>query len=274
MAVVLSLISAFAYGIADFLGGITSKRATAWQVAVVGQSTSVVLMTAVALVVGGSPSAHDLTMASLAGIGSGVGCAFLYRGLAGARMGVVAPISAIGAALIPVAVGVTLGDRPGMLVATGIVVAFPAIVLISRTKGGDAAHLSGVVDGVVAGAGFGMLFSVLSQVDSAAGMWHFPLMYLVSTLTIVLTAMVLRQPWRPGRGTLPALVIGPISVTAVIAFYLGTKHGLLSVVSVISSLYPAATVLLAALLLNERVHGRQAIGLAFATAAVALVALG
>ncbi|RLV56110.1 DMT family transporter [Aeromicrobium phragmitis] len=274
MAVVLSLVSALAYGVSDFLGGITAKRATAWQVAVVGQSTAVVLMTIVALIVGGSPSWHDLVMAAAAGVGSGLGCAFLYRGLAGARMGVVAPISAVGTALLPVIVGVTLGDRPHLLATIGIILAFPAIVLISRTKDADDAHRSGVVDGILAGLGFGVLFSFLAQVDDAAGMWHFPLMYVVSTLTVLVTAASLRQVWRPTRAALPALVMGPISVLAVVAFYFGTRHGLLSVVAVISSLYPAATVLLAALLLKERIQPWQAVGLACATAAVTLVALG
>ncbi len=131
MAIVLALLSALAYGISDFLGGIFSKKASPWHVAVVGQTSSTVTVTLVALLIGGSPSASDWQWGALAGVGGGFGAAFLYRGLASARMGVVAPLSAVGSALLPVAVGLVTGERPSMLAVIGIVCAFPAIYLIS-----------------------------------------------------------------------------------------------------------------------------------------------
>lgn len=275
MAIVLSLVSALAYGVSDFLGGIFSKRASAWQIAVVGQSSSTVFSLMAALVVGGSPTGRDLLFGSLAGLGGGFGAAFLYRGLSTARMGVVAPISAIGSALIPVAVGLLTGDRPSPMALIGVVCAFPAIALISRVADDNPAHRGGVLDGVLAGAGFGMLFVFLGQIGDDAGLLPLAVSQGTSIGAVILTATVLRQAWIPrDRAAWVAVSMGPLGATAQGAFMYATHHGLLSVVSVISSLYPASTVLLAAILLRERIHGWQGVGLVFAALAVALVAAG
>lgn len=275
MAIVLSLLSAVAYGVSDFLGGIFAKRVSAWQVAVVGQSSSMVCTGVAAIAVGGSPTGHDLLFGALAGLGGGFGAAFLYRGLSTARMSVVAPLSGVGAALIPVAVGLGTGDRPSVTALVGVVLAFPAITLISRVADDSAAHRSGVGDGVLAGLGFGLLFTFLGQVGDGGALYPLALSQVTSVVAIVLTAVVLRRPWVPrGRPAWTAAWMGPLGAVAQGAFLLATQHGLLSVVSVISSLYPASTVLLAAVLLRERVQRWQAIGLALAALAVSMVALG
>lgn len=275
MAIVLSLLSALAYGFSDFLGGIFSRRASPWQVAVVGQTSSGVISLVAALVVGGSPTSHDLVFGALAGLGGGFGAAFLYRGLSTARMGVVAPISAIGTALIPVVAGVATGDRPSTTVVIGIVLAFPAIALVSRVVDADPGHRGGVVDGVLAGLGFGLLFVCLGQVGDDAGLMPLALSQLASIVAVIVTAIVLRQAWVPrDQAAWRALAMGPLGATAQGAFLYASQHGLLSVVSVISSLYPASTVLLAAVVLREKILRWQALGLITAAVAVALVAAG
>jgi drug/metabolite transporter (DMT)-like permease len=275
VAIVLSLVSALAYGTSDFLGGIFARRVPAWQIAVVGQTSSGLLILVAALAVGGSPTGHDLMAGALAGLGGGFGAAFLYRGLSTARMGVVAPISAIGTALIPVVVGVASGDRPSTLVVVGIVLAFPAIALISRTSDDDPAHRGGVVDGTLAGLGFGLLFVFLGQIGDDAGLMPLAFSQLSSIVSIVVTATVLRQAWLPRtRAAWSAVVMGPLGAVAQGAFLYASQHGLLSVVSVISSLYPASTVVLAAVVLRERILRWQAAGLVAAALAVALVAAG
>lgn len=275
MAIILSLVSALSYGISDFLGGIFAKRAPAWQIAVVGQSSSGVLSILAAFVIGGSPTTHDLVFGALAGLGGGFGAAFLYRGLATARMSVVAPLSGVGTALIPVAVGLTTGDRPSAMALTGVVFAFPAIALISRVSDDSAAHRSGVLDGILAGVGFGLLFAFLGQVGDEGGLYPLALSQVTSILSVILTAVVLRQSWVPReRAAWNAVVMGPLGVVAQGAFLYAIQHGLLSVVSVISSLYPASTVLLAAVILRERVQRWQGVGLVLAALAVALVAAG
>jgi uncharacterized membrane protein len=275
VAIVLSLISALAYGVSDFLGGIFAKRSSPWQVAVVGQSSSTFFSLIAALIVAGSPTGHDLAFGALAGLGGGFGVVFLYRGLSTARMGVVAPLSAIGTALIPVIVGLITGDRPSTMAMLGVVCAFPAIALISRVVDSDPTHRGGVVDGILAGVGFGLLFTSLGQVGNDAGLYPLTLSQVTSVLTVIVMATVMRQGWVPReRAAWRALTMGPLGATAQGSFLYATHHGLLSIVAVISSLYPASTVLLASVLLRETIHRWQGVGLVFAVLAVALVAAG
>lgn len=275
MAIVLSLLSALAYGISDFLGGIFSKRTSPWQIAVVGQSSSTALALIAAVFVSGSPTGADMAYGALAGLGGGSGVAFLYRGLSTARMGVVAPISAIGTALLPVAVGLAQGDRLTTPAVVGVVCAFPAIVLISWVVDDNPSHRGGVVDGVLAGLGFGTLFVFLGQIGDDAGLYPLAISQLASILGVIVTATALRRTWVPReRAAWKALAMGPLGATAQGAFLYATHEGLLSIVAVISSLYPASTVLLAAVLLRERIHLWQGVGLVLAALAVTLVAAG
>lgn len=275
MAIVLSLLSALAYGFADFLGGIISKRSGPWQTAVVGQSSSTVVNATVALFVGGSPIASDWMWSALAGLGAGAGAAFLYRGLSTARMGVVAPLSAVGCALLPVVVGLATGDRPSLLAFIGIVFAFPAMYLISLVVDEDPHHRGGVIDGILAGIGFGTLFVALGQMSDDAGLMPLAAAQGFAVLGVIITAVVLRQAFIPrGRGPWRALVMGPLGAAASGCFLYATHHGLLAIVSVIAALYPAGTVVLATVLLREKIHAWQGVGLAFAVVAVSLVAVG
>ena len=121
MAILLALLSAVAYGVSDFVGGLVSRRASAWTVAVVGNSASTLCVAVLALFVAGAPAPADVGWAVVAGIGSGAGTGFLYRGFSSGRMSVVAPVSAVGAALVPVAVGALGGERVSGLVWLGIV---------------------------------------------------------------------------------------------------------------------------------------------------------
>jgi drug/metabolite transporter (DMT)-like permease len=275
VAIVLALLSALAYGISDFLGGIFAKRSGAWQIGVVGLSSSTVSNVLVALFVDGSPVRSDWWWGGLAGIGAGLGVVFLYRGLANARMGVVAPLSAVGSALVPVVAGLATGDRPTTLAVFGIVCAFPAMYLISLVVDEDPSHRGGVVDGVIAGLGFGAMFACIGQMSDDTGLMPLAVTQGVSVLAVIASAVVMRQAFVP-RGPEPwrAVVMGPLGALATGAFLYATHVGLLSIVSVIAALYPAGTVVLAMVVLRERIHAWQAVGLAFATASVTLVALG
>jgi drug/metabolite transporter (DMT)-like permease len=285
MAVLLALVSAVAYGLSDFVGGLVSRRASAWSVAVVGQISATVCTGAIALGVPGSPDASDFAWALLAGVGSGAGTGFLYRGFATGRMGVVAPVSAVGAAVVPVLAGVVAGERPSLLVWAGILAALPGIWLVAAEPRDDLARLEpgpagpsladGLTDGVLAGLGFGVLFAALGQVPDTAGLWPLTLAQAVSIPTVVLLATVLGAAWVPrGRPVRWAVLAGPLGATATGAFLLASQRGFLSVAGVLTSLYPATTVLLAATLLRERVHRAQGVGLGLCAVAVALVAGG
>ncbi len=285
MAVLLALVSALAYGLSDFVGGLVSRRASAWSVAVVGQVSATVCTAVVALGIPGEPELVDFAWALLAGVGSGAGTGFLYRGFSTGRMGVVAPVSAVGAAVVPVLAGTLGGERPSLLVWVGIAAALPGIWLVAAEPQDDLARLEpgaakvsvadGLLDGVLAGLGFGVLFAALGQVPDTAGLWPLTLAQLVSTPTVILLATVLGAVWVPrGRAVRWAALAGPLGATATGAFLLASQRGFLTVAGVLASLYPASTVLLAATLLRERVHRAQGLGLGLCAVAVALVAGG
>lgn len=281
VVVVLSLACALAYGLSDFLGGLLSRRTSPWAVAVVGQSAATVLTLALALGTEGAPGGSDWWWSALAGVGSGTGAAFLYRGLGAGSMSVVAPVSALFAALVPVAVGVATGERPTWLTWLGVGCALPAIWLVSRVADHPSSGPAGrrrsaeLLDGLLAGLGFGVLFSALGQVPDGAGFGPLALTQATAVVATIGLAVALRAPWLPrGRAAGQAIVMGALGTLATVLFLLATQTGLLTVAAVLSALYPATTVLLAALVLHERMGRSQGVGLLLAGAAVALVAAG
>jgi drug/metabolite transporter (DMT)-like permease len=287
MAIALALFSALAYGLSDFVGGLVSRRASAWAVAVLANLSATLCIGAIALVVPGEPTTEDFLWAVLAGLGSGAGTGFLYRGFSTGRMSVVAPVSAVGAALVPVAAGAVGGERVSLLVWLGILAAFPGIWLVASvpeddlalvegtTATGRRALADGLLDGVLAGLGFGVLFAALGQIPDSAGLGPVTLTQAVSVPAVVALAAVLRAEWVPrGRPVRWALLAGPIAAIATGSFLLATQQGFLTIAGVLASLYPATTVLLAALVLHERVHRAQGVGLGLCALAVVLVASG
>jgi drug/metabolite transporter (DMT)-like permease len=279
-AVLLALGAAAAYGLSDFVGGVTSKRASPWSVALVAQLVGGVVVLALAGPVGGTPDREALLWALVAGVANGIGTGFLYRGLSSGRMGVVAPVSGVGATLVPVAVGLVTGERPSGLVWLGILAALPGIWLVAREPvdedvAGDRPAGSGALDGVLAGLGFGALFAALAQIPESAGFLPLALNQLVAGLVIVLMATALRVAWLPReRAAGLGAISGVLGASATAAFLLATQSGLLTVTAVLASLYPAVTVLLAATVLREHVHRSQAVGLVLCGVAVTLVAGG
>ncbi|MGZ5398663.1 MAG: EamA family transporter [Nocardioides sp.] len=279
-AVLLALGAAVAYGLSDFIGGVTSKKASPWSVALVAQLAGGVVVLGLSAVLDGSPTSTDLAWAVVAGVANGIGTGFLYRGLSSGRMGVVAPVSGVGAALVPVAVGLISGERPSALVWLGIVAALPGIWLVARITephdlSGDTPRTGGMLDGVLAGLGFGSLFAVLAQIPEEAGFLPLALNQLVAGAVVVIMALALRAAWVPRQ---PAAAFGAVSgvlgATATAAFLLATQSGFLTVTAVLASLYPAVTVLLAATILREHIHRSQAAGLVLCGVAVSLVVGG
>lgn len=282
MVVVLSLVSALCYGFSDFAAGLASRRSSVWAVTVVVQASSCVVLAVAALLLPADPTLSDLVWASLGGIGSGFGAGFLYRGLSTGQMSVVAPISGVGAAVVPVLVGLAGGERPGWLVWVGIVVAFPSIWLVSAAPSEDSEPEStsragtGLRDGVLAGLGFGVLFACVGQIGDGSGTWPLALTQAVSTVTVVGLALSLKGDPVPRetRVLVVGLLPGLLSSGAALTFLLATQQGYLSIAGVLTSLYPASTVLLALLVLREKVSRTQGVGMALAATAVALVAGG
>ena len=282
MTVVLAVAAAVLYGVSDFVGGVASRRLSVWPIGVLACVGALAGSVVIALVRPGDPSVQDLAWGALAGLGSGSGTAFLYRGLALGRMGVVAPLSAVGAVVVPLLVGLLTGERPDLLAWTGILVALPGIWLVSREEGtvdgsadaGRAGAVEGFVDGVLAGIGFGLLFAALAQVSDTAGYWPLATNQATSVVAMVVAALVLGGDPVPRRlAEAVGVVPGVLAALAVLLFLLASHHGLLSVAAVITSLYPAFTVLLAILVLGERVHRLQAAGLALCATSIVCVSL-
>ena len=272
--------AALCWGFADFLGGVRTKALTLALVLLVSQVTG---LAAIAIVVaaggGDAPSLGDVAPAIGAGIAQLVGIASLYRALSIGTMSVISPVSASGAAALPVIVGVATGERPEALQYAGMAAAFVGVVLATRAPGdGDgsgspreALWLSGL-----AAIGFGGFFIGMDYaIEDSSPYWA--LLVARTTAVVVLGAalLALRPKLEFDRAALPALaLIGLLDVGANACFALGTDTGLLSVVSVLASLYPVATVILARALLHERLARVQAIGVAVALAGVALIAAG
>ena len=276
IGLLLALTSALAYGAGDFVGGAGSRRHSLWRLAVTGQLSGAVLMTACGVLVPATPRPNDFLWALLAGAGSGTGSIFLFRGLSRGRMGLVAPVSAVGAAVFPILVGVGLGERPTWGGWLGVMLALPGIWFVSRqrTSAGGGGH-GAVVDGAAAGAGFGLLFVALGQLSSAAGFLPLAANQLFGAAVTIGVAASLEQEWLPS----PAAVgwggaSGALGATGTLTFLMSTRFTDLGVAAVLASLYPAVTVLLASAVLDERLGNGQRLGIGVCTVAVAALAIG
>jgi drug/metabolite transporter (DMT)-like permease len=282
MVVVLALGAALMYGVSDFIGGLASRRTSIWPVGLLACVGALAGSVVIALFRPGDPTAHDFLWGLLAGVGSGSGTAFLYRGLSAGRMGVVAPVSAVGAVVVPLLVGLLAGERPAGVAWLGIAVALPGIWLVSREEGavdgattGRGRESVGLLDGILAGVGFGLLFAALGQVPETAGYWPLVANQASSVVSMGLVAVLLGgNPIPRRRAEAWGLLPGVLATLAVLLFLLARHHGLLSLAAVITSLYPAFTVLLAITVLRERIHRAQAAGLVLCALTVTLVSLG
>lgn len=282
-AVLLALAAAVAYGVSDFLSGNASRTVHYARVALITQAVmSLVTWAAVGLFDGVS-TAGAIGWGLTAGLGSSFGTVFLYRGLGSGQMNVVAPLSAATAAVVPVVVGLALGERPSGWVLLGVALIIPAIWLISSSapQPGQRGRVgAGAVDGLLAGVAFAVSFIALDQAPSDGGLWPAAYAQLSATVVIAIGAMLILRRSRhrdgptPRRAVAAAAASGVLGAVAVSAFLLATGYGLLVVVSVLTALYPAITVLLARLLLGESAIAAQVLGFALAAGGVVLVAAG
>lgn len=279
MAILLSVLSALAYGSSDFGAGLASRRFAAGPVTGVAQALRVITTAgAVILFPGSGPKSVALEWGALSGLGSAIGTLSLYHGLSVARMSVVATLSAVLTAVVPVIVGIALGNQLGVGAGTGVVIAIPAIAMVSWQP-----HVTdrrtaraGPFYGTLAGLGFALLFIALDQAGTHTGAWPLLPGQIVSLVLVAPFAYRgMRAAGRPSRtATALTLGVGVLSGTANLLFLAATGHGQLAIVAVLTALYPAVTVLMARVFLSERWTRVQAIGLLIAAAAVILVSTG
>jgi drug/metabolite transporter (DMT)-like permease len=284
LAVALGLGSSLCWGLADFFGGLQSRKRAMLAVLLVSQGVALLLLLPLALALAGEgPSAAAVGWAALGGCAGVVALGAFYRGLAIGTMSVVAPISATGAA-VPVLVGLVEGERPGVLQVAGMVAALAGVILASRESepaedlGADHRQAGRAAVGLalVAAAGFGTFFV---GVDRASATAEVPWVIVISrscSLVLVLIAALVARPQLPRDPvSLGALaMVGVLDLGANGLFAIATTKGLLSVVAVLGSLYPAVTVVLARVILAERVSRLQEVGVALTLAGVVAISAG
>jgi len=299
LAIVLALASAIGYGGSDFAAGLASRSAPVIQITLLASAVSGLIVAAtLPFAASPGPSATALAWGFAAGIGGTLGAFALYLGFRHAAFSVAGPLSAVAAAGFSVLAGLLYGERPTTLALTGIVLALPAIVAVSASAaaeaeaeadappppqeeeeeeaaGGLGRPVAGVVYGLVAGAFFALLFIGLDQAGSGSGLWPVAAAA-AGELAAALVAAVAVRSFRlcGGRARLLAVITGAAGATGTILFFVATHHGFLAITAVLTSLYPAVTIVLARVMLGERLTALRMGGLVTAGACVTLIALG
>jgi drug/metabolite transporter (DMT)-like permease len=291
MVTLLSLSAALLYGSADFLGGAATRRARLLSVLLLSSAAGVAVQVITALAFGGPFQTAGVGWGVLAGTIGGVGLAFFYAGLAAGPMSVVSPVAALVSTVLPVGIAIIQGERPGPAVYAGGLLCLGATVLVSTGGHGQdrlgedqppgtalfgwRRRARGAAYGIAAGAAFGLFFLFIKNGGQAGAFWPVAAARSAGLVVYVLAALVARtgpMTWRAGWLTFAAAVgSGAIDATANTCYVLATRHGLFGLAVVLTSLYPAVTVLAARVFLRERMHRVQQAGLLLAMAGIALV---
>jgi drug/metabolite transporter (DMT)-like permease len=273
--VVLGLASAIAFGSGDFGGGWTSRRAPVLGVSLIVQAIGLAAMTIAALASREPlPEAGPATLALIGGVIGVIGIVCLYHGLSVGRMGVVAPVTGVLAAVVPVLAGIVLEGALPPLVWLGVVFALLAVVLVTRAAGGEGGR-SGLEFAVGGGIGIGLFTVFLGLIPEGSLFWPLALVKLSAGALLIAVILLARQPWRVPRRVLPAAIgVAALDMTGNGLFLLAAQAGALAVAAVLSSLYPVMTVILAVALLHERVTRAHLVGIAAAMAAIVLIGAG
>lgn len=301
MGVVLGLLSGITYGAADFIGGLASRRSSTLSVVVISQLSGLLaLLALLPILPRATPTVTDLVWGLLAGVAGAAGISLLYRGLSIGRMSLVSPITAVIAAIIPFGVGLLMHERPSAFALAGVAIALLAVVLVSTTDmpgepasnaapglvgsrivfGGTAAVRTwalqpGLIEAVLSGLGVGAFLVLIARSHAQAGLWPLAGARCASIAILVALALAGKRSLAPQRGSwLVISFAGVLDMLANALYLLATRYGLLAIVAVLASLYPASTVLLARVVLHEKLSKLQLAGVACALVAIALIATG
>lgn len=276
MAAILALISSMAWGVADYMGGIASRRAGAMQVLVVAYPAGAVIISLAAVfVVPGEISQAAITWGIVAGLIGAIAVALLYIALSRGPMGIVSPITAVMSGSVPLVVGVIRGERLSTLAIVGVVLAVLAVTLVTREKSEHRkVQFSTVLIAIASGTAIGLYLSALGSAPVDSGIWAATVGRWTSSIFVAIAVFVVLRnftksnfPWQL------AITSGFLDAGANAIFQLASQRGLLAIVAVLGSLYPATTVLLARFLLHERLIRVQLFGVYLAFAAAAALAL-
>jgi drug/metabolite transporter (DMT)-like permease len=284
MLIILALGAALLYGSADFLGGAATRRAALLAVLLTSALAAIAVQLPAALLAGGPPRASGIEWGLAAGAAGGIGLMFFYAGLAAGPMSVVSPVAALVSTVLPVGVAVAQGERFGPAVYVGVLVCLTATILVSSGTGGTTADTShdwryrarGVALGLASGAAFGLFFLFIKNGGETGALWPALAARWAGLAIYIPIALVVKAApvsWRAGWPLFAAaLGAGALDAAANICYVLATRAGLFGPAVVLTSLYPAVTVLLARLALRERMHRTQQAGLVLAAVGIALIA--
>ena len=293
LAVVLALTAAIGYGGSDFAAGLASRSAPVIQITLLASVIGgVIVAAALPFAASPGPNAAGLAWGFVAGLGGTLGAFALYLGFRNAAFSVTAPLSAVASAGFSVLAGLLFGERPTPLALTGIVLALPAIVGVSVSAGGAAdegdeagaepregaatgRQAAGVVYGLVAGACFALLFIGLDRAGSGSGMWPVAAAAAGEVVPALVAAVAVHSfVLCGGQARLLAVTAGVAGAAATILFFYASHQGFLAVTAVLTSLYPAVTIVLARTVLGERLTALRLAGLGLAGVCVSLIAVG
>jgi drug/metabolite transporter (DMT)-like permease len=276
MYTLFAALSALTYGFADFSGGLAARKSPVSAVVAWSQAIGIPVAVLAAPLIGTSiPTMESWMWGAAAGLSGALGLGFLYKGLAEGYAGVVSPTSAVTGAVLPVLFGFISGERPGVLSWTGVLLALPAVFLLTWEKNEN----KGIVreslrDGLVAGLGFGGFFILLAQTGELSGLWPLVAARTTSVPMLLIVTLVRRRSLALSPGSrISALGAGVLDMLANIFFLLSSRSGLLIIVAVITALYPAPTVLLHWIVLKEKLGVARIVGLAMALAGIALIGM-
>jgi drug/metabolite transporter (DMT)-like permease len=286
MVILLGLAAAVLYGSGDFLGGLAARRAHVLMVLMLAEGAGAAVALAAAAISPAPASLAGLAWGTGAGLIGGLGLIVFYTGLAAGPMSVVAPVSGLVSTVLPVAVALAEGERPGAGVYAGALLCLVAIVLASSA--GDAGDAGGprrpgrpgrgraIAYGVVSGASFGLFFLLIRNAGQSGELWPVAAARIGELAVVLAVAAVLGRRLRPRRAGGSLLLVaagaGMIDVVANICYVAATRTGQFGLAVVLASLYPGVTVLLARVVLGERLRWVQRAGLGLAAIGIMLVA--
>ena len=283
MTALLAVLSAVFIGSADFVGGLASRTVNGVRVAAFVAIMGLPLAFVVSLAYGAEHvSRNDVIWSVLSGIAVAIGLGCFYIGMGRGLISVVAPVAAVTGAVIPVVYGLARGERPGALALVGLVVAFAAVAVVSLAQAEQHPETTVGVDrhvialALASGLFFGVFYITLSRVSDDAGLWPVTISRAAGSIVLVILSLVLTRGFLGGVVRLwrMVLLIAILEVSGMVPLLLALQRGPVAIASVLASLYPVTTVLLAAFVLRERLSRLQYVGVAFALVSVALVSTG
>jgi drug/metabolite transporter (DMT)-like permease len=269
------LASAFSWGAGDFSGGLASKRSSAFSVVVISQLVSLLVLILIAsLISEGTNTVKDLVIGGIAGVCGAAGLVALYAGLARGPMGIIAPVTGLIAALVPVLFSIFNEGFPALVKLLGFITAIFAVWIISRSNQETKLHLRDLGLPAFAGLGFGIFFILIDQVSANAILWPLLSARLSSVLMVLVLGLLTRNFMLPKFDQLPIIALAGIFDIGGNVFYaLSTRVGRLDIAAVLGSLYPAVTVLLAWIILKEALTLEQWVGVILALGAIVLIGI-